>query len=106
MLGMQSYPMYISTISLILLCVLTLFSYKNLKRQYKLGRTTFYIYFLLLVILLIMAYFGKGLLNTEVDKRELGTGFILFIIGFPFIFLSNIGIKRDMNLIDSLNRLR
>ncbi len=106
MISMNSYPMYISTISLILLCVLTMFSFKNLKRQYKLGRTTFYIYFLLLVILLVMAYFGKGLLNAEVDKRELGFGFILFVVGFPFVFLANVGIKRDKNLIDSLNRLR
>ena len=39
-------------------------------------------------------------------KRELGLGFFLFVLGFPFCFLAQLGIKRDKKLLDSLNRLR
>jgi len=36
----------------------------------------------------------------------MGLGFILFVAGFPFTFLANTGIKRDRNLLKSLDRLR
>ncbi|MGB1518015.1 MAG: hypothetical protein ACPG8K_02815 [Crocinitomicaceae bacterium] len=42
----------------------------------------------------------------ESVTRELGIGFLLFVLGFPFIFLANVAIKRDKKLLDSLNRLR
>ena len=38
--------------------------------------------------------------------QELGLGYIFFIAGLPFSFLALIGVKKDKNLLDSLNRLR
>ena len=46
------------------------------------------------------------LLDEETASREMGLGFLLFVVGFPFTFLANTGIKRDKKLLDSLDRLR
>lgn len=102
----RSYPLFISTFALIALAFLTMMSYKNLARQLKLARMTFYIYFLLVVMFFIFSIIGGSYVAEGELKRELGLGYILFVAGLPFAFLANIGVKRDKNLIDSLNRLR
>ncbi len=106
LLSLSAYPFYLSLSGLILLAFLTLMSYKNLNRQLKLARITFYIYLLFVVALLIFSTIGGKYVADGIIKRELGLGYFLFIAGLPFAFLANIGIKRDKNLIDSLNRLR
>ena len=55
---------------------------------------------------LVLTMIGEQLIGTKLDAREMGLGFILFIAGFPFTFLANLGIKRDKRLLDSLDRLR
>lgn len=105
-IAVKNFPIFIGLIALILLSFICLMSYKNLARQFKLGRTIFYIYFLMLVSLLLLAFMGDSLIDVKEAKRELGLGFFLFVAGFPFSFLANTGIKRDKKLLDSLNRLR
>lgn len=102
----QHIPIYVGLIALILLAFICMMSYKNLKRQFKLGRTVFYIYILMFISLLMMAFFGDKLVEVEHLKRELGLGFYLFVAGMPFSFLANTGIKRDKNLLASLDRIR
>ncbi len=101
-----SFPFFVGTIALILLCFLTIMSYKNLSRQFKLGRMVFGIYFLMLVSVIVLSYFGDSLIGTETTSREMDLGFVLFVAGFPFTFLANTGIKRDKELLSSLDRLR
>lgn len=103
---LNSYPLYISTISLVLLTFITLMSYKNLPKQLKLARTTFFLYLMLTIGMVVFSLMGGDAFISEPFKRELGTGYILFVAGLPFAFLANISIKRDKALIDSLNRLR
>lgn len=100
------FPVYIGLIALILLSFICLMSYKNLERQFKLGRTIFYLYFLLLITILVLSFFGDSLIDAKTNARELGLGFYLFVAGFPLIFMANTGIKRDKNLLKSLDRLR
>ena len=102
----SNFPFYLGTGALILLCFLCIMSYKNLKRQFKLGRLIFGLYFLMLIVVILLSIFGDGLIDTEIISRENGLGLLLFIVGFPFTFLANTGIKRDKQLIDSLERLR
>jgi len=99
-------PFFLTLISFILFIFIALMGYKNLTRQFKLARTIFFIYLLLIVSLVIFAIMGGGLLSADETKRELGLGFFLFVLGFPFCFLAQLGIKRDKKLLDSLNRLR
>ena len=105
-LSTQTFPMFIGTIALVLLSFLCLMSYKNLARQHKLGRMVFYIYFLAVVSMVLLAAFGDMMIDQETFSRELGIGFILFVAGFPFIFLANAAIRRDKKLLESLDRLR
>lgn len=106
LVSQQSFPFYLGTIALILLCFITLMSYKNLERQFKLGRTVFFLYFVMLMSVVLLSVLGDGMLEAETTGREMGLGFFLFVVGFPFTFLANTGIKRDKKLLDSLDRLR
>ena len=102
----SSIPFFITIISFILFIFITLLGYKNLNRQFRLARGIFFIYFILLIAVIVFAVIGGGTLTDEPTKRELGFGFLLFVLGFPFSFLAQLGIKRDKKLLDSLNRLR
>lgn len=105
-LNTSTFPIFVGTIALTLLSFLCLMSYKNLKRQFKLGRTIFALYFLGLISIMLLAGFGDNMLKEASYSREMGIGFFLFVAGFPFSFLANIGIKRDKKLLESLDRLR
>ncbi len=105
-LSYQSFPLYIGTIALSLLCVMAIMSYKSLARQYKLGRTIFGLYFVSLIGILLLSIYGDAMIEAKTASREMSMGFIYFVAGFPFTFLANIGIKRDKRLLESLDRLR
>ncbi len=103
----QMMPMMVGTIALALLCFLAIMSYKNIERQFKLGRTIFFLYFVSVVGVILLSFFGDALIDDPAGvRRELGLGFYLFVAGLPFTFLANVGIKRDKRTLDSLNRLR
>src|SRR5690606_1025701 len=95
LVSQQNFPFYLGTIALILLSFITLMSYKNLNRQFKLGRMVFGIYFLMLMSVVLLSVLGDGMLEAETSGREMGLGFFIFVVGFPFTFLANTGIKRD-----------
>ena len=99
-------PFFLTLISFILFIFIALMGYKNLTRQFKLARTIFFIYLLLIVSLVIFAIMGGGMLSADETKRELFLCFFFFVLGFPFGFLAQLGNKRDKKLLDSLNRLR
>lgn len=105
-LGTSTFPLFIGLISLVLLTFICLMAYKNINRQFKLGRTVFFLYFLSLTAIFFLSIWGGGLVEAKTTSREMSLGYWLFIIGFPFSFLANIGIKRDKKLLDSLDRLR
>ena len=105
-MGTQTFPLIISTVGLIMLCFICIMAYKNINRQFRLGRTVFGVYFLAVVGMLLLTFFGDKIIGSTTNAREMGLGFILFISGFPFTFLANTGIKRDKRTLDSLNRLR
>ena len=104
--AIESSPYYVTSIGLILLCLICIFSYKNVKNQLRVGRIILLVYLINIIMLLCYRYFASPL-NADLEMSvNPGLGFFLFVAGFPFIFLANIGIKRDKNLLDSLNRLR
>ena len=101
----EGYPFYIVSGVLVLLIFWCIMSYKKLDLQLKIGRGILVLYLLSITALLFMMMTGEDQF-TESVTRELGIGFLLFVLGFPFIFLANVAIKRDKKLLDSLNRLR
>lgn len=98
-------PVFIGFIALALLAFLCIMSYKNIERQFRLGRTVFYLYFVSVLSLYLMSLFGDGMIGVKDASREMGLGYWAFIAGFPFSFMANTGIKRDKKLLDSLKRL-
>lgn len=106
LVALNSYPYYLVGIALVLLLTITFLSYKNLARQLKLGRLILFLYFIFIVLLLLGSFLGSYLTSEEELSKGMGLGYFMFIVGFPFVFLGNIGVKRDKTLLDSLNRLR
>ena len=102
----KSLPLYLSVIGLILLQFVVIMSYKNLNRQFQLARSIFFLYLLILIAFVVFATIGYSPSKSIETTRELGLGFIFLVLGFPFAFLGQIAIKRDKELLDSLNRLR
>lgn len=102
----DGFPGYLIGIGLMLLTVVSIVSFKNLKRQHRFGRMLFYTYFIVLTSLILMINFGSSRIASDITGREMGLGFFFLVIGFPFVFLANKGINRDIKLLDSLNRLR
>ena len=80
----ETFPIFVGTIALVLLSFLCLMSYKNINRQFKLGRLVFFIYFLSLLSIFLLSVFGDRLLDVYSSSREMGVGYYLFIAGFPF----------------------
>jgi len=99
-------PIYLSAIGLCLFMFMTLMSYKNIKRQLKWVRSLTFLYFLILIASIIYYYFGGTFFFSGAYLKELGIGYTLLVVGFPFCFLAQLGVKKDKKLLDSLNRLR
>lgn len=112
----NSIPVYILFLIITLLVLITLVSFKNQKRQLRLGRIAFFLSILCLIGLFILIMIIPGNLaktaetymsdDEVITNRILGLGFYLLCATIPFIFLGNIGVKRDLDLLKSLDRLR
>lgn len=98
-----SQPVAISLFSLsVLISFITLFSFKKRKRQFVLGRINIILNF---VLVGVFAYWALSLPG-EMDISEKGIGMLLPIISIVFIALANKAIKKDEDLVKSVDRLR
>lgn len=99
-------PLYWLNLIVILLVAITIFSFKNLKRQQLLGKVS------LLGCLMTFVVFGCAVYNdyqfTRVLKPFVDLGIVLHmtIAAVLFILLGNWRVRKDRNLLDSTNRLR
>jgi len=99
-------PLFLGNLLVILLLLITIFSYKNLKKQAKLGRFTMIIYLLVMAGLCVMGYFLSQWLIAFRMSLMPGIGFYFMLAAIVFIWLGNRGVKSDRKLIASLDRLR
>lgn len=98
-----SQPVAISLFLLsVLISLITLFSFKKRKRQFVLGRINIILNF---VLVGVFAYWTLSLPG-EMDISEKGIGMLLPIISIVFIALANKAIKKDEDLVKSVDRLR
>jgi len=86
----------------VLISFITIFSFKNRKRQFVLGRINIILNF---VLVGVFAYWTLSLPG-EMDISEKGIGMLLPIISIVFIALANKAIKKDEDLVKSVDRLR
>lgn len=111
----KSSPLLVVQILLTLFALMTVFGYKNLKKQLNLARATFFLTLLYVLGVMAMVYFALDYANPYIDviplddlvvKRQTNLGFYLICAMLPFAYLAHMGIKRDLTLIKSLDRLR
>ena len=81
-------------------------SYKTLEKQLKLARYNSFLYLISVLALVIFGASGGNYFFDGEGSRELGAGFSLIVVSFPFAYLAQLGVKRDKKLLESLNRLR
>ena len=112
MKGIPTYyfPFYSITILLAMLTTVVLLGYKNLKRQLKLGRLLFVLNFMLFGVTIALYYLLRSSTIPEsadyTSSAQLAFGFYCIVIALAFSFLANIGIRRDVRLIKSIDRIR
>ena len=85
-----------------LLSLITIFLYKNRKLQFVLGRLNILLNFILLGVLI----YQSQILSGGAAAPEKGIGMLIPIISIVFIALANKAIKRDEDLVKSVDRLR
>lgn len=105
-----AFPFYSITLFLTMITIATLLTFKKLPTQLRLGRMAFIFNLIILVFTVVFYYTLKSQFNEMLENAEvssyLGVGFFCMIISTAFLFLANIGIKRDLDLIKSIDRIR
>lgn len=84
------------------LSLISIFNYKNRKRQFVLGRLNIILNFILLGLFLYLLLMAPG----EAEISEKGVGIFIPILSIVFLVLANKAIKKDEDLVKSVDRLR
>ncbi len=85
-----------------LLSLIAIFLFKNRKLQFVLGRINIILNFILLGVFVYWSLTISG----ETQVSEKGIGMIIPIISIVLLVMANKAIKRDENLVKSVDRLR
>ncbi|MDN3596781.1 DUF4293 domain-containing protein [Zunongwangia endophytica] len=85
-----------------LLSLVSIFMFKNRKLQFVLGRINILLNFILLGVFVYWSLSLPG----EMNISEKGIGMFLPIISIVFLVLANKAIKKDEDLVKSVDRLR
>ena len=85
-----------------LLSLISIFMYKNRKSQFVMGRLNIVINFILLGLFVYQSLNVSG----ETNVSEKGIGMLLPIFSIVFLVLANKAIKKDEDLVKSVDRLR
>jgi len=88
--------------SVIVLSVLSIFLYNNRKLQFVLGR------FNILINIILLGVFGyyTQTLSGETLVSEKEIGLVIPFVSIVFLYLANTAIKKDEDLVKSVDRLR
>ncbi|MCF6295963.1 MAG: DUF4293 domain-containing protein [Flavobacteriaceae bacterium] len=84
------------------LALIAIFMYKNRQTQFVLGRLNIILNFILLGLFVYRSLNLSG----ETDVSEKGIGMLLPIFSIVFLVLANKAIKKDEDLVKSVDRLR
>lgn len=105
--GFNTYPFFTSYLVSISFAILMLVNYKKRSKQLKYGKICYF--FVLLTLVIMFLELSNGLENMKIINND-GVQYLysmyLLIASLPIIFLANRAIKKDDNLVKSLDRLR
>jgi len=85
-----------------LLSLISIFKYKNRQTQFVLGRLNIILNFILLGLFVYLLLISSG----ESQISEKGVGIFMPIFSIVFLVLANKAIKKDEDLVKSVDRLR
>lgn len=98
----EDYSVFIPIFLSISLSIISIFAFKNRLRQFILNRINIILNFILLGVFVFNSLSVSG----EVLVSEKGIGVLIPIISIVFLVLANKAIKRDEDLVKSVDRLR
>jgi hypothetical protein len=99
---MGELPVFISFLTSALLALLAIFKFKNRKLQFVLNRLN-----IILNLFLLGSFVYRTLnISGEAQVSEKGIGLLIPIISIVFLVLANKAIRRDEELVKSVDRLR
>jgi uncharacterized protein YacL len=102
--NIQGSVLFYFVIAFVLFNYYVMMNYKNLKKQYRLARLALLIYLVGLLFVLVVGSLGK--LAPSALAIELGWGYYLSVVGLPFSYFAFKGVKKDKEILESLDRLR
>ena len=91
-------------IAFVLFNYYVMMNYKNLKKQFRLARLALLIYVVGLLFVLVVG--SLGLIVPGAVSIQLGWGYYLSVVGLPFSYFAFKGVKKDKEILESLDRLR
>ena len=94
------FPMFMASA---ILALIAIFMFKNRKFQFVLGRLNIILNFILLGL---FVYRSLSISGETSDVSEKGIGILLPIFSIVFLVLANKAIKKDEDLVKSVDRLR
>ncbi len=97
-------PLIVLTVVLIVLPLVAVFNYKRLQQQYRLMRVNMFVSILLVAALLL--YYTTNAATLTSTESSYATGVFIPLIILVFSFLAMRGIKKDVKLLRSVDRLR
>jgi peptidoglycan/LPS O-acetylase OafA/YrhL len=102
----SSFIFIVLSLIFILSAVLSILNFKKIKKQLQFAKLTIIFSLFLAVYLFLIKFLGHNIYGFEMSTIKLDVGFYLILVTLPFSFLAYSGVKRDKNLLDSLDRLR
>lgn len=102
--NIQGSVLFYFVIAFVLFNYYAMMNYKNLKKQYRLARLALLIYLVGLLFVLVVG--SLGLLVPQASSIHLGWGYYLSVVGLPFSYFAFKGVKKDKEILESLDRLR
>ena len=102
--NIQGSILFYFVILFVLFTYFAMMNYKNLKKQFRLARLGFFIYLLGLVSILVLG--SIGFFAPAAVSIQLGIGYYICVVGLPFSYFAFKGVKKDKEILESLDRLR
>lgn len=102
----SSFIFIVLSLVFILSAVLAILNFKKIKKQLQFAKLSIIFSLFLGIYLVFIKFLAHKIYGIETSTIKLDIGFYLTLVTLPLSFLAYSGVKRDKNLLDSLDRLR
>ena len=108
--GFKVYPFYSGYLVAVAFGILMLVNFKNRQKQLRYGVISYFFVLITLVYMFLEVSSSEEILlgreNSSLQSINYSLSMYLLVACLPIIFLANRAIKKDQNLVSSLDRLR